>query len=347
MFFEYRRDAHQVLRAVESAHAGMAHASWGTVQRQRDANLRTAVGLAVKSEIGQSHAQLHKQVIEIEAAGEFYQAIAKDYAALPAIERAQTLNLAGTHRTIEAINSHVRDELVLVDKDVMVTALTRRDLTEIEVRSILSYQPGDVVQAQKSYTSLCTKRRELASAVEVTNSAVSLQWEDGAHVDSSRALHTHLSAYQLRELELAVGDKVRITANDHAGELVNGELATVKAIDAERGSLTLEKQSGALAHFDTDKPMMVDHGYCLTVHAAHGQTCEHVLVEADTHSLTANESRYYVSISRARSEATIYTDYKAMVPDSLSREDQKSAALDVKPEPSSIRYVDSAADYSG
>jgi ATP-dependent exoDNAse (exonuclease V) alpha subunit len=125
---------------------------------------------------------------------------------------------------------------------------------------------------------------------------------------------------------------VRITANDHARELVNGELATVKAIDSERGNLTLEKQNGALVHFDTDKPMMVDHGYCLTVHAAQGQTCERVLVEADTKSLTANESSYYVSISRARSEATIYTDDREMLPESLSRADEKSAALDVKPE---------------
>jgi hypothetical protein len=61
---------------------------------------------------------------------------------------------------------------------------------------------------------------------------------------------------------------------------------------------------------------------------------------------TTNESSYYVSISRARGEAAIYTDDKAMLPESLSREDQISAALDVKPEPRLIGQVDSVADYS-
>jgi conjugative relaxase-like TrwC/TraI family protein len=352
------KDMHQVLSAIEAANArivlvgdvqqlkaveagrpfhqlidaGMAHATLGTIQRQRDANLKTAVELAVKSEVGKSLAKLDKHVIEIEAAGERYQAIAKDYAALPIAERTQTLILAGTHRAREAINTHVRENLGLVNKGVMVTALTRRDLTDIEARSILSYQPGDVIQAQKTYTSLGMQRGDLARVVEVTSSTVALQRADGAHVDWSPALHTNMTAYQPRELELAAGDEVRITANDHARELVNGELATVKAIDTERGSLALEKQNGALAHFDTDKPLHLDHGYCLTVHAAQGQTCERVLVEADTKSLTANESSYYVSISRARESATIYTDDREMLPESLSRADEKSAALDVKPE---------------
>lgn len=78
--------------------------------------------------------------------------------------------------------------------------------------------------------------------------------------------------------------------------------------------------------------MMLDHGYCLTVHAAQGQTCERVLVEADTKSLTSNESSYYVGISRARESATIYTDDRETLPEALSRSDTKSAALDIKSE---------------
>lgn len=78
--------------------------------------------------------------------------------------------------------------------------------------------------------------------------------------------------------------------------------------------------------------MHLDHGYCSTVHSAQGQTADRVLIEADTRSLTANESSYYVAISRAREEVTIYTDDKAMLPEAMSREDIKSAALEVTPE---------------
>lgn len=352
------KDMHQVLSAVEAAGArivlvgdvqqlkaveagrpfhqlldnNMAHATLGDIQRQRDANLKTAVELAVKGEVGRSLAKLKKHIVEIDSAKERYIAIAQEYAALPAAERDGTLILAGTHWAREAINANVRDELELVGKGVTITALTRRDLTDVEARSTLSYQPGDMIQAQKTYASLGMPRGELATVAEVEGGKVVLQRADGERVNWSPPLHVHMAAYQARDIELAVDDKIRITANDHSRDLINGELATVKAIDTERNSLAIEKQDGTLAHFDTNRPMMLDHGYCLTVHAAQGQTCERVLVEADTKSLTANESSYYVGISRARQSATIYTDDREMLPEALSRSDAKSAALDIKSE---------------
>ena len=45
----------------------------------------------------------------------------------------------------------------------------------------------------------------------------------------------------------------------------------------------------------------------------------------------ANESLFYVAISRARSEVTIYTDDRAMLPEAMGREDVKRAALDLEP----------------
>lgn len=42
---------------------------------------------------------------------------------------------------------------------------------------------------------------------------------------------------------------------------------------------------------------------------------------------TSNESAYYVAISRAREDVRIYTDDKAMLPEAMSRLDNKTAAL--------------------
>ncbi len=43
-----------------------------------------------------------------------------------------------------------------------------------------------------------------------------------------------------------------------------------------------------------------------------------------------NEASYYVAISRATHQATLYTDDAQRLPEVLSREDLKSAALDVQ-----------------
>lgn len=53
------------------------------------------------------------------------------------------------------------------------------------------------------------------------------------------------------------------------------------------------------------------------MHSAQGQTADRALIEADTKSLTANESSYYVAISRARDGVTIYTDDKTMLPETM------------------------------
>lgn len=86
---------------------------------------------------------------------------------------------------------------------------------------------------------------------------------------------------------------------------------------------------GELVILDTSEALHLDHGYCTTVHAAQGRTCQRVLVDADVSSAMANESLYYVAISRARSEVGIYTDDRSMLPDAMARLDEKPAALDL------------------
>ena len=97
-----------------------------------------------------------------------------------------------------------------------------------------------------------------------------------------------------------------------------------------------------LHSFDGTQLLHLEHGYCNTVLAAQGQTCERILIDADSTSLTANESSHYVAISRARLEATIYTDDRDMLPVAVTCEDVKHAALDL----TSDRFSDKAVKIS-
>ena len=56
------------------------------------------------------------------------------------------------------------------------------------------------------------------------------------------------------------------------------------------------------------------------------------MVDLDTRSLTTGRDLYYVAISRARYEATIYTNSRAELPAAISREPVKTAALDIQRE---------------
>jgi ATP-dependent exoDNAse (exonuclease V) alpha subunit len=68
------------------------------------------------------------------------------------------------------------------------------------------------------------------------------------------------------------------------------------------------------------------------VHSAQGLTTDRMMVDLDTRSLTTGKDLYYVAISRARYEATIYTNSRAELPAAISREAAKTAALDIQRE---------------
>jgi conjugative relaxase-like TrwC/TraI family protein len=327
----------QQLKAVEAGRpfaqlqeVGIARVEMGEIQRQSDARLKQAVELAAKGYVEQSIAVLSRNVQQIEGDRERYARIAHDYAALAPVERAERLIVAGTHLARMAINDNVRVELGLAGKGIEVAILTRKDLTGAQARMSLSYQPGDVIEACKPYESLGIQRGELVRVVEAITGIVTLERGDGQQVQWRPAVQTNMMAYREASRELSIGDQVRFTANDHTREVVNGGRATVISIDFELQTVTLQKAGVGEITLDASRPLHLDHGYCSTVHSAQGQTAERILIEADTKSATANESAFYVAISRARSEATIYTDDKALLPDAMGREDIKYAALDVK-----------------
>ena len=333
----------QQLKAIEAGRpfaqlqeAGMVRVEMGEIQRQRDPELKHAVELAAKGETVRSLAALQHHIIEIPGNRERYQAIAKDFAMLDAETRRETLIVAGTHAARTAINDNVRAELGLAGSGITVTALERKDLTDAQTKSSLSYQSGDIVQAQKHYDSLGLRRGEMAMVVEGAAGCVMLERDDGERVQWRPVLQPKMTAYHAHEREFAVGDQVRISANDHGRDLINGDQATVQVIDRERQTITLQKTDGSEIKLDAVKPLHLDHGYCSTVHVAQGQTRERVLIEADTTSLTSNESAYYVAISRAREEVTLYTDDKLLLPEALGREDTKAAALDLQRESEAV-----------
>ncbi len=193
----------------------------------------------------------------------------------------------------------------------------------------MSYDAGDLVLAESNYSSLGWKRGELATVIERLGHYILLERADGVRTSWQPALATMLTAYVPVKRSLAVGDLVRVTANDRLRGLINGDMARVDAIEYERQVLMLRFDDGRIVPRDYRQPLALDHGYCSTVHSSQGQTCDRVLIEADTHSLTSYENTFYVAISRARHHAQIYTDDRDMLPLAMSRQNENTAALDV------------------
>ena len=116
-------------------------------------------------------------------------------------------------------------------------------------------------------------------------------------------------------VELAVGDRVICTLNDHRLGVVNGTRGTITGVDPEKRTATLETSQGravVLPHAYLDAGH-VSHAYALTGHRTQGVTVERAFV------LAPGEGRLkewgYVALSRARRETRIYTTQVQLEPD--------------------------------
>jgi conjugative relaxase-like TrwC/TraI family protein len=312
--------------------AGMSTARLSEIQRQQEPELKAAVERAAVGDVAGSLERLRPSVIEIASHGERHRGIALDYAALPADERARTLIMAGTNASRVAINDQVREALGLKGQGVELRTLSGKNLTEAQALRTVSYEAGDVVRADREYKTLGLQRGQFATVVEGRAGVVTLQRSDGERVEWRPTNHPHFSAYTATSRELAVGDVVRFTSNDYRAGFVNGERATVRAAEPERGRLLLDKADGASLLLRTDGPLYLEHGYAQTVHAAQGQTSERAWIEATAVGAIGNEASHYVAISRPTHEVRIYTDDAQSLPRFLDRPDFKSAALDLRTE---------------
>jgi ATP-dependent exoDNAse (exonuclease V) alpha subunit len=298
------------------------------IQRQINPDLKQAVELAARGRVIESMNLLQKSIVELKQPEERYTQIAKDYASLPQKEREKTLVVSGTNEARKAINKKVRENLSFAGKGHEIITLESKDLTKAQKKETKNYQLGDLVCPQRDYSSLHLNKGELYTVKERQKNYITLQKPDGSLVKWKPNEKNKVNVYQSQKQEIALGEIVRITQNDRKKDLINGDRAKIIKID-EKKNIYCQKQSGKVFKLDGSQPLHLEYGYCSTVHSAQGKTCEKILIEADTKSLTSARDNYYVAISRARQEATIYTNDKSKLPVAMSRRNEKEAALEL------------------
>jgi ATP-dependent exoDNAse (exonuclease V) alpha subunit len=131
----------------------------------------------------------------------------------------------------------------------------------------------------------------------------------------------------------SVGDRVQFNAPANNLRVANRELGTIERIE-EDGRLRLKMDGGRAVELDPRKHPHLDHGYAMTSHSSQGQTADRVLIHVDT-ELGAkdllNSRMAYVSVSRGRYDAQIYTNNAATLGQELSRDVSHSPAIQQEP----------------
>ncbi len=301
-----------------------------TIVRQKDAQLRAAVYDALAGDPAAALAKV--EIRALESRVDRVAAMARDYAALSAEERARTLVIAPGRDDRVALNMAIRVELAargaLQGHEVRAMALERLDLTRVQARQVGTYHEGDQLRAERHYPSLGLAKGESARVVglDPERQRLMLERTDGQRFEIEPARYTRFSAWAPRELPLQTGD--RITLREAVAILKAGSTLTVERVHAD--SIQVRDAMGAMHAIDLSRPVALDYAYAQTAHQAQGSTCARALVHAESDRVNLmNQQSLYVALSRATHEAIVYTDDRVALTAQIARETgQKEAALE-------------------
>ena len=211
-------------------------------------------------------------------------------------EHKSALVVSATHAEAARITEAIRETLQTqgkLGKERTLDAWIPAHLTEAQKADPAHYSTGDMIQFHQH----APGHRKGSRLVVTEDTQLPLQHP------------ARFEVFRPARLELAVGDRVRVTANgrskDGKHRISNGALYTVQGFTRQgdpiidRGWI-IGKDFGHLAH-----------GYVVTSHASQGKTVDKVFVGLSSQSFpAANERTAYVSLTRGKEQAVIFTDDK-------------------------------------
>jgi conjugative relaxase-like TrwC/TraI family protein len=317
--------------------AGMPTAWLETLRRQRDPELRKAVALAAAEKMVEAAALLGEQqrIVAIADPQERYRAIAHEYVrshhagnstlvVSPANDERAALN--------EAIRARLKAEDLLGNRDYAVTLLVSLDLTGAQRARAASYQPGDVIRFSRGSRAngLTAGVHAAVQSTEADNNQVCVTTRDGRTVTYDPRRLKGAQIFHAESRAFSQGERVQFRLPHRELGVANGQFADIVALDSTSGDATLRLGPQWELKLNLKSFPHLEHGYAVTSYASQGATVDRVLINIDTTRSRelVNRQQFYVSLSRARHDALIFTDSRQSLPRAISRTAGKAIALD-------------------
>ena len=138
---------------------------------------------------------------------------------------------------------------------------------------------------------------------------------------------SRFEVYRPVKLHVAVGDLIRVTAGgktkDSKHRLENGSMYTVKGFTPQ-GDLIIDYNWVIDRKFGH-----VALGYVVTSHASQGKTVDKVFIGQSSQSFPAsNRRQFYVSVSRGKEQAVVFTDDKEEMRKAVEQADEPLSATE-------------------
>ncbi len=314
--------------------AGMQTARLDEIVRQKDPALKEAVEQLARGEVREAIENLDRQgrVHQIEDRDARLTAIAEEYARQPE----GTLVISPDNESRRALNELIHAEMrergaVGQDEHNVKVLDTRQDMTGADRAWATQYQEGDIVRYAKGSKTLGIEAGEYARVehVDKKQNQITVARENGEEINYDPRRLQGVTLYRETERSFAEGDRVQFTAPSKELHVANRQLGTVEHI-SESGELAIRTDSGRNVQFNIEEHPHLDYGYAVTSHSSQGQTADRALIHVDTEKgeQLVNARMAYVSVSRGRYDAEIYTNDKTELAHDLSRDVSQRSAIE-------------------
>lgn len=304
-----RGDALRILNTV----AGIKSANVSRIYRQRAEDYREAVQAFSEGNIVEGfHKLLEMGALKQINAKSNYKTLVMDYMEVVGKGRS-ALVIAPTHKEGDKVTSEIRQMLRQCGRigvtDILVPMLTNTNMTLAEKSDARNYRKGLKIQFNQNLQGIARGSVWTVVSNNITN--IEIETQTGAkailQLDRSNAFDVFYQSC----LPLSENDTIQITRNLYdlqKRRLDNGTVLKFLSID-KNGNLRFCNSVSKIEYLLPKDFGHLTHGYCITSHSSQGKTVDEVFIAQPSSTFPATSlKQFYVSVSRGRDKATIYTD---------------------------------------
>ncbi|PSR55785.1 conjugal transfer protein [Adhaeribacter arboris] len=325
-----RGDALRILNTV----GGIKTAEVSKIYRQRNEHYRAAVQDLSKGEVKDAFEKLDS-IGSIQSIDPLKpnKALVDDY--VESIKKGKSaLVVSPTHEQGDQVTKDIRQKLkangLIGKKEISATRLANLNLTEAQKSDWRNLQKGQVVQFNQNAPGI--KRGSMWTVDSSSEKGVTIKNQEGKVLPLPMQKSGDYDLYRKDEIALAKGDTIRITRNGFDEEkkrLNNGQTLEVVSV-RKNGSLLLRNNISKGTYELKQDYGHLAHAHCITSHASQGKTVDEVFISQPAATFPATDSKqFYVSVSRGRERARIYTDDKEQLLEHASELGERQSALEL------------------
>ena len=268
------------------------------IERQIPEQYRKAVQLMANNKTSEGLERLN-QLGVVEERSHYYLAAAALRYVNTISSGQECLLVSPTHREIDTLNDLVRKEFSEIekldlDKQEPRTCFQDHSWSREQIASFQTYQAGNAIRLNSPLFGTPYKKHDIL-IIESVNLKGDLVFTNG-DILSPGKIKNNISVGSLKEINLAPGDKILITANNQEYDLTNGDTAIIESI-SPGGKIILNDGRTIPANFES-----ISYGYATTSHKSQGSTCDHAILAA----AQMDDRACYVGSSRGRQSVKVF-----------------------------------------